>query len=189
MLYYDKIPDYVKEKPDHDVRRKEHIKVPMLTDSTSLQTWVHLWLMWLLEQRTGARQAGLGKLFPEFSPISFGQSKDIFTYSGKAVTPTAFKPVVDIIANETYFGGPVYATQSPYGAPKPNSSMSFRSPDMVKQFFSLMNEMTGGSVEAPGKVDINPDKFWHIFDYFIGGAGQFVTRTGETTFRVGQRFW
>ena len=116
-----------------------------------------------------------------FSPISFGQSKDIFTYSGKAITPTAFKPVADIIANETYFGGPVYAEQLPFGAPKPNSHMSFRSPKAIQDFFEWMNKATGGSAQFPGAVDMNPDKFWHIFDYFLGGAGQFVSRTAAGT--------
>jgi len=29
-------------------------------------------------------------------------------------------------------------------------------------------------------VDFNPDKFWYGFEYYIGGAGQFVTRTVGT---------
>ena len=190
VLYYDKIPDYVKERNLVMMfDGKNYIKIPM---PYGFNLFANMGTS-MVDVAAGAKDWDEASWFlansflSSFSPISFGQSKDIFTYSGKAITPTAFKPVVDIIANETYFGGPVYAEQSPYGAPKPNSSMSFRSPDMVKQFFSLMNEMTGGSVEAPGKVDINPDKFWHIFDYFLGGAGQFVTRTGETTFRVGQK--
>ena len=42
-----------------------------------------------------------------------------------------------------------------------------------------MNEATGGSVEVKGDLDFNPDKMWYLFEYFIGGAGKFVTRTGE----------
>ena len=44
-----------------------------------------------------------------------------------------------------------------------------------------MNDATGGSAQVPGAVDINPDQFWHIFDYFLGGAGQFVRRTSAIT--------
>tara|TARA_A100001201_G_C4074085_1_gene196770 strand:- start:867 stop:1442 length:576 start_codon:yes stop_codon:yes gene_type:complete len=65
--------------------------------------------------------------------------------------------------------------------------MSFRSPDAVKQFFSWMNEATGGTVHKGGIIDINPDKFWYIFQYYTGGVGQFVTRTGETALKIGQR--
>jgi len=42
-----------------------------------------------------------------------------------------------------------------------------------------MNEATGGSVDVKGDLDFNPDKMYYIFEYFIGGAGKFVTRTGE----------
>ena len=34
---------------------------------------------------------------------------------------------------------------------------------------------------CPCKVDFNPDKFWYGFEYYIGGAGQFVTRTVGTS--------
>ena len=122
-----------------------------------------------------------------FSPVSFGQSKDLFTSLGKSATPTVLKPLVEIMTNETYFGGPVYAAQSPYGSPKPESSMSFRSPKAVQEFFEWMNETTGGSKHVPGNVDMNPDKFWHIFDYYLGGAGQFVARAGETTYKIGTK--
>ncbi len=190
VLFWDKIPDYVKERNlvvMYD--GKNYIKIPM---PYGFNVFANMGTA-MVDFSAGAKDWDESSWFlansflSSFSPISFGQSKDIYTYAGKAVTPTAFKPVVDILSNETYFGGQVYAEQSPYGAPKPESSMSFRSPDSIQQFFSLMNEMTGGSVEAPGKVDINPDKFWHVFDYFMGGAGQFVERSGETAFRVGQK--
>ena len=42
-----------------------------------------------------------------------------------------------------------------------------------------MNEATGGSVDVKGDLDFNPDKMYYIFEYFIGGAGKFVTRPGE----------
>tara|TARA_Y100001972_G_scaffold110780_1_gene142873 strand:+ start:50 stop:568 length:519 start_codon:yes stop_codon:yes gene_type:complete len=42
-----------------------------------------------------------------------------------------------------------------------------------------MNEATGGSVDVKGDLDFNPDKMYYIFEYFIGGAGKFVSRTGD----------
>ena len=57
--------------------------------------------------------------------------------------------------------------------------MSFRSPESVQQFFRWMNEATGGSVDVKGDLDFNPDKMWYMFEYFIGGAGKFVTRSGQ----------
>ena len=119
----------------------------------------------------------LNSAFSSFSPISFGQSKDAAKYLAKGATPTFLKPFVDIAVNETYFGSSVYREQFPVGAPKPESEMSFRSPEGVRSFFKWMNEATGGTEFVPGALDFNPDKFWYGFEYYIGGAGQFVTRT------------
>jgi hypothetical protein len=72
------------------------------------------------------------------------------------------------------------AEQYPFGTPKPNSSMSFRSPEEVKFFFSWLNEATGGSNDVPGMLDINPDGTWYLIEYFMGGTGRFVERTLDT---------
>ena len=74
--------------------------------------------------------------------------------------------------------------QLPYGTPKPESSMSFKSPDQLRSLASWVNQVTGGSEERPGAIDVNPDKAWHFFEYFLGGAGQFVKRSGETAFKI-----
>ena len=66
--------------------------------------------------------------------------------------------------------------------------MSFRSPEAVKSWFSWLNEATGGSDRVSGSIDINPDRMWYVFEYFIGGAGNFVNRTGKTIRSVGAKF-
>ena len=189
-LFYDKIPDYVKERNLIFMFDGEnYIKVPM---PYGFNIFANLGSA-AVDTAAGAKEPEESMMFlansfmGAFSPISFGQSKDLFTSVGKSATPTVLKPLVEIMTNETYFGGPVYAGQSPYASPNPESSMSFRSPEAIQDFFEWMNEVTGGSKHVPGNIDMNPDKFWHVFDYFLGGAGQFVTRTGETAFKVGQK--
>jgi len=182
-LYWDKIPDYVKERNLVVMfDGKNYFKIPLPygfnmfanlgTGMVDLAAGAKSW------DETGWFLAN--SFLSSFSPISYGQSRDLYTYGTKAIVPTAFKPAVEVAMNESYFGGPVYAEQLPFGAPKPESHMSFKSPKMVQSFFELMNDATGGSAQVPGAVDINPDKFWHIFDYFVGGAGQFVGRTVST---------
>ena len=181
-LFYNKIPDYEKERNlimMYD--GKHYIKIPL---PYGFNIFSNIGVA-MTEVSTGNREAVDGMMFTgmsfmsAFSPISFGQSKDIFDYMGKAVTPTVFKPVMEIMTNETYFGGSVYREQFPVGAPKPESEMSFKSPKAVQDFFRWMNEATGGNEYESGWMDSNPDKFWHIFDYYLGGAGQFINRTGE----------
>jgi len=189
-LYYDKIPDYIKERNLIFMFDGEnYLKVPM---PYGFNVFANLGSA-AVEVSEGVKEVDEAMMFlansfmGAFSPVSFGQSKDLFTSLGKSATPTVLKPLVEIMTNETYFGGPVYAAQSPYGSPKPESSMSFRSPKAVQEFFEWMNETTGGSKHVPGNLDMNPDKFWHIFDYYLGGAGQFLARAGETTYKMGTK--
>ena len=183
-LFYNKIPDYEKERNliiMYD--GKNYLKVPL---PYGFNVFANLGTA-MAESAAGHREpldAGmflLNSAFSSFSPISFGQSKDAAKYLAKGATPTFLKPFVDIAVNETYFGTSVYRQQFPVGAPKPESEMSFRSPEAVRGLFKWMNEATGGTEFVPGKLDFNPDKFWYGFEYYIGGAGQFVTRTMGTT--------
>lgn len=184
-LFYNKIPDYVKERnmiimrPDGE----NYWKIPM---PYGYNIFANIGTT-AVEVASGDKQAMEGLAFMAmsvvnaFSPISFGQAENLGTQFAKTSIPTAFKPFFEAFAfNETYFGGPVKAEQYPFGTPKPNSSMSFRSPEEIKQFFSWLNEATGGSEDVPGIIDINPDGGWYIFEYFLGGTGRFVTRSIET---------
>lgn len=184
VLFYNKIPDYEKERNliiMYD--GKNYLKIPL---PYGFNVFANMGSA-MAEAAGGHREpedAGmflLNSAFSSFSPISFGQSKDAAKYIAKGVTPTILKPMVDIAVNESYFGSSVYKQQFPVGAPKPEAEMSFRAPEGVRGFFQWMNEATGGSEFVPGKADFNPDKFWYAFEYYIGGAGQFVTRTVGTS--------
>ena len=119
----------------------------------------------------------LNSAFSSFSPVSFGQSKDAAKYLAKGATPTIFKPLVDIAVNESYFGSSVYKDSSLWERLSQRQRCRSDHPRVYESFFQWMNEATGGSKFVPGKADFNPDKFWYGFEYYIGGAGQFVTRT------------
>ena len=180
VLFYNKIPDYEKERNliiMYD--GKNYLKIPLPYGFNVFANMGSAMAEVAGGQRdmTDAGMFLLNSAFSSFSPVSFGQSKDAAKYLAKGATPTIFKPLVDIAVNESYFGSSVYKEQFPVGAPKPEAEMSFRAPEGVRSFFKWMNEATGGSEFVPGKADFNPDKFWYGFEYYIGGAGQFVTRT------------
>ena len=99
-----------------------------------------------------------------FSPIAMGHSTTVGGSLLKGALPTVFKAPTDAFAfNETYHGGQVYQKPFAFGAEDPASSLSFRSPDMIQEAFSALNEMTGRSehISAPTVytygVDVNPD--------------------------------
>ena len=190
VSFYEKIPDYEKERNLIIMYSgKNYFKVPL---PYGFNVFANLGTS-MAEVANGQREpldAGmflLNSAFSSFSPISFGQSKDAAKYLAKGASPTILKPFVDIAVNETYFGSSVYREQFPVGAPKPQAEMSYRSPEGVRSFFQWMNEATGGSEQVPGSADFNPDKFWYGFEYYIGGAGQFITRslgTGKDLFET-----
>ena len=182
-LFYNKIPDYVKERAMIImVDGENYIKIPM---PYGYNIFANMGSS-MTEVATGNRKPWSGVTFmansimTSFSPMSFGQSKDLITSISKGAVPTPFKPIVDILANETYFGGKVHAEQSPFGAPKPESELAFRSPEGVQRFFRWMNEATGGSEEVSGSLDFNPDRLYYLFEYAIGGVGRDITRGAET---------
>lgn len=186
-LFYNKIPDYEKERNlimMYD--GKNYIKIPLPYGYNLFSNMGTA----LAETMAGQRDADeavwfvANSAFSSFSPISFGQSENFAKYLAKGVAPTTLKPLVEIAVNETYFGSKVHQEQFPVGAKRPDSELSFRSPRVIKQFFQWMNSATGGSEMVSGSVDLNPDLFWYPFEYYIGGLGQFGFRTFETAYSI-----
>ena len=181
-LWYNKISDYEKERNIIIMMRdgKNYIKIPLPYGYNIFNNLGST----LVETSTGNRESWDGIMFllnsaiSSFSPISFGQSKDAINYGLKAITPTIAKPLVEISTNETYFGSQVYRDRLPYDT-TPYSDLAYRSPEFMQEFFAWMNEATGGSKHRSGDMDMNPDKVWYLFEYFIGGAGRFVNNSGE----------
>lgn len=179
--FWDKIPDYVKERNLVIMRPngKDYFKIPM---PYGFNVFANMGTA-MTEAAYGGREADEAMMFlfnsfmASFSPVSFGQSDDLFKSVGKGAVPTVMKPFVDVMVNETYFGSPVTGENLPFGVQRPESELSFRSPEGVQDFFKWMNEATGGSEYKAGGMDFNPDKFWYMFEYYIGGAGQFVNRS------------
>lgn len=118
--------------------------------------------------------------FSAFSPISFGGDADNpGTFVLRSFAPTTLKPFVELAENRTYFGSPITGEQLPFGTPVPSSELSFRAPQEIQTFFEWMNQATGGSQFKSGWADFNPDYTWYLFEYFVGGSGDFVLSTGE----------
>jgi hypothetical protein len=95
------------------------------------------------------------------------------------MTPSGASPIVESALNENFFGSQVYQEQLPFGAPSPENELGYRSPLWLRDAANYVNEMTGGSEYVPGDIDINPDRIWHYYNFYIGGTGRFVTRTGQ----------
>ena len=186
-LFYNKIPDYEKERNlimMYD--GKNYIKIPLPYGYNLFSNFGTA----LAETMAGQRDTEeamwfvANSAFSSFSPVSFGQSENFAKYLAKGVAPTTLKPLVEIAVNETYFGSKVHQTQFPVGAKRPESELAFRSPAFMKSFFQWMNSATGGSEMVSGSVDVNPDLFWYPFEYYIGGLGQFSMRAAKGAYSI-----
>jgi hypothetical protein len=191
-LFYNKIPDYEKERNLIIMTNgKGYIKVPL---PYGFNLFNNLG-MTMVETMSGNRDADDAMMFlatsaiSSFSPISFGQSENLMDYFVKATAFTPIKPLVEVAMNETYFGEKVYMEQLPFGTKRPESEMAFRSPEVIQDFFKWLNEATGGSKYKSGDVDLNFDPYWYLFEYLGGGSGRFIGQSGQAIYDIGQTMY
>jgi hypothetical protein len=113
--------------------------------------------------------------FDAFNPIGSGSMASM-------VTPTIGDPAVDIISNENFAGSPIYPDSNPFDrSPAPESSQAFSTTHPAfRKLAELINWTSGGDEVVPGAVDIHPDTLEHLWGYFVGGLGRFVTGVEQT---------
>ena len=184
-LWYNKISDYDKSRNMiicYGQNRDDYFKIPLPYGYGLFNNMG----MTLAETSTGNRSINsainlLGTTaFTSFSPISFGGiDENPGAFVLRSFAPTVIKPFVEMAENKTYFGAPVTGEQLPFGTPVPQSQLSFRSPLKMQEYFEFMNRATGGSQFKSGWADFNPDYGWYLFEYMVGGSGQFILESGE----------
>lgn len=184
-LWYNKISDYDKSRNMiicYGPNRDDFLKIPLPYGYGLFNNMG----MALAEVSTGNRSINsainlLGTTaFTSFSPISFGGiDENPGAFVLRSFAPTVVKPFVEMAENKTYFGAPVTGEQLPFGTPVPQSQLSFRSPLKMQEYFEFINEATGGSQFKSGWADFNPDYGWYLFEYMVGGSGQFILQSGE----------
>lgn len=191
--WYDKVPDYVKER--NIVIMKSlwggepgaYMKIPLPYGYNMFHVLGTSFEAMAADPKTIGKQAAntAKAAFGAFSPIGLAQSETVAGALSRSATPTLFKPVVDLAANENFFGSQIYRENYPFGTPKPESHLTRRSTnENFKTVSQFLNQVTGGSEYRPGFIDINPDKLSYIFDYFTGSAGAFVNRTGDAASKL-----
>jgi hypothetical protein len=111
-----------------------------------------------------------------FSPIGFSESATGYGFILKNALPTITNPLVELALNENFMGKTIYTENSPFGTPKPDSSLGRRyTPQAYKDFAEFVNDTTGGSKFREGLIDVNPDSLKYLMNYITGGAGRFIS--------------
>ena len=184
--YYEKIPDYVKERNmifmnPFDKEKGDYFAVPLPYGYNIFHNAGTVGA----EAAMGIRSAGsagaflTGGMVNSFIPVSFGQSSSVAKKTVKAFTPTFLRPWMEWAINESYFGTPVYNENFP-GQNLPASSLASRSPEWMRETAKFLNEATGGNEFEAGWLDADPDVAAYIFQYYTGGTGRFVEKVSKS---------
>ena len=174
--HYDSIPEYEKSKNlIFMTSGKSHVALPLPYGLSMFPGFGRI-----VSETSDGRKEPLeatvdivNMVFSNFSPISFGESEKPFGFA-KSFVPSMLRPFVDLMTNESYFAEKIYREKLDYEVARSNSSLAYRSKDFVKEFFSWMNDVTGGDEFESGAIDVNPDALSYLFGYYTGGAGRFV---------------
>jgi hypothetical protein len=188
VLFYDKIPDHVKER--HYVlmtgwmtgNPEDYIKIPLPYGyNVFAVTGTHLEAVIAGTETPveAAKNLGLA-VAGSFSPIGFEDSESLGGLAAKNFTPTLARSLVQLGWNEDFAARMIYRENDPYGIPSPESSLYMRStPGAYKAISQVLNDITGGTQNISGGVDINPDVIQHLVNYYGGGAWSFVEKTAD----------
>lgn len=128
----------------------------------------------------------MSSIINSFSPVQFGNYSTWESGLMSVLTPSGLMPFGEAALNETFFGTQVYREQLPFGKPVPEYQLSFKSPQWLKDSAGWVNEATGGSEYRAGVVDFNPDRLHYYYNFYIGGFGRFVDRSGTLIYSASQ---
>ena len=110
----------------------------------------------------------LGNVFLDaFSPM--GQNGSLLQFAA----PTIADPFVQWAENKKFTGNPLRKDQLPFGVPKPEYQMGFKSTSApAKAIAEFMNDASGGNEVRPGLINMNPAAFDFAVTSLLGGAGR-----------------
>lgn len=180
-LFYNKIPDYEKERNIIVMTQdgEHYIKIPMPYGLNAFSSMGEA----IASAAMGARDSydatmfTISSMMNAFIPVQFSSSEDAATSLLQTTSPSIIKPFIDMAVNETYNGGTVTRNNLPYGAKTPDSYLSKRAPESVRNAFQWLNEVSGGSENVSGKADFNPDYMWYYMQYLVGAPMVFGERS------------
>ena len=194
-LYYNTIPDYVKERNSilfYGDGPNDYVKFPL---PYGYNTFNNIGLT-IGEISAGQRDVISGGAFlglgaaNSFSPLGFGQGKNVIERFGLGFLPTALRFPVDLYANTSFTGNQIVREQYPFGAPVPEWTLSFRSGENAKALAKKLNEITGGTENISGAIDINPDPYAYLLSSYTAGLGKMVGQIANLSrigYEIGKR--
>lgn len=119
----------------------------------------------------------LANQITELLPLNpLGNNGDIVA----TLLPDVLQPFYEVSQNKDYAGRPVYK-ETPFNELDPEFKRTYKGTSgWLVDVSQYMNEATGGNDFKKGKVDFNPAKIEHIYEYYFGGMGKTINQLGKT---------
>ncbi len=182
--YYDSIPDYILERnlvvmiPGTSTM----IKIPMPYGYNAIWNTGRSISKVMRGKQTPLDGVGSAAWTLAESLNPLGGSQSFFNF----LAPTVFDPFVDLANNKDYSDRPIYPEASGFGAEKPMHMQYWN--DTNPLWVWAANQLAVGSTDNISSpvpwLEISPNQLEYAFDYLLGGAGVFVTRTLGTGYNV-----
>ncbi len=201
-LYYNKIPDYIKERNTiifYGDGPNDYVAIPLPYGYNIFNNIGQA----IADVVAGQRSPEDAALFlglsasNSFSPVGFDQGDNLLQKIALGAIPTAYKPFVDLEINQSFSGQKILKEQPPYGPTVPNWTLSYRSPEWAVEVAKYLNEITmpslgiqGGTALVPGSLDFNPDYLFYLIESYTGGLGKTtlqVSGLARNTYEMGKR--
>lgn len=188
--HYDKIPEWIKESnfilmlPGDSQGRRIQIPLPYGYN-----------MFYILGLETAAAARGRRSALDAAHSVAMNTLNAFNPLGATAsfaqwLSPTWTDPIVQILENKTWYGGPIQPKK--FDKHKPSSENYYKSVNPgAREVAKFFNEYTGGNPGRSGMVDISPEVMEHITEFVGGGASRFILRTfktGETIFDEGSEW-
>ena len=183
VLFYDKIPWYEKErnlivmKPDG----KGYFKFPLPYGYNVIYN------MGDILADVGFKDKSPGEAVSDFttsfigafSPVNVAKGETPIGGLAKTAIPTAVKPIVEVNIGTSRYGTPIFAPK--FGQDIPDSQVAKTSTsEEAKSFVKFVNELTGGTTQKKGTVDMSPETIPYLVDEYFGTIGRLVQGGAES---------
>jgi superfamily II DNA or RNA helicase len=107
--------------------------------------------------------------------------------AGQFISPTAFDPIVQLLENKNFFGGPIRKEQPAYSPKKPSSQLTFDSVNpAIKAVTDWLHKVSGGTEQKSGLIEINSEDIEHIISFVTGGIGRMFSNAVTTGIFIGK---
>lgn len=169
--FYDKIPDYVRQKnvilmlPG---TRGKYLSFPMPWGYNVFHSVGRVAAELAFGRKPLEAVADLaGGMVDAFNPMGSGSLLNTFA-------PTLFDPVVDLTMNRDFAGRPIKPDPKAYQPDVPEAQKYWNSVSPVaKGVTDALTALTGGDKVVRGYIDISPEVLEYLFGQVTGSAGRF----------------